>query len=49
MVGFLGANTAASRRSWTDALLQRLNELGWNEGRNLTVEYRWGDGRSDRF
>jgi putative ABC transport system substrate-binding protein len=48
VVGFLGANTAASQRSWTDAPLQRLNELGWTEGRNLGLEYRWAEGRSDR-
>jgi putative ABC transport system substrate-binding protein len=48
VIGFLGANTAASQRPWTDALVQRLRELGWIEGRNLVIEYRWAEGRSDR-
>ena len=28
---------------------QRLRELGWIEGRNLVVEYRWAEGRSERY
>src|SRR5947209_7208539 len=48
VIGFLGANTAASQRPWTDALVQRLRELSWIEGRNLAIEYRWAEGRSDR-
>jgi putative tryptophan/tyrosine transport system substrate-binding protein len=35
-LGFLGTN------------LQRLHELGWTEGRNLTIEYRWAEGRLER-
>lgn len=48
VVGFLGANTAAVQGRYTRALLERLGELGWVDGRNLTVEYRWADGRYDR-
>jgi putative tryptophan/tyrosine transport system substrate-binding protein len=29
--------------------VQRLRELGWTEGRNLIIEYRWAEGRSDRI
>jgi putative ABC transport system substrate-binding protein len=29
--------------------VQRLRELGWLEGRDVTIEYRWAEGRSDRF
>jgi putative ABC transport system substrate-binding protein len=47
-VGFLGANTASVQRLYTAALIGRLRELGWVEGRNLTVEYRWAEGRYDR-
>jgi putative ABC transport system substrate-binding protein len=30
-------------------LIQRLRELGWIDGRNITVEYRWAEGREERF
>ena len=29
--------------------MQRLRELGWVEGRTIAVEYRWAEGRSERF
>jgi putative tryptophan/tyrosine transport system substrate-binding protein len=48
VVGFLGANTHQAQRDSTAALLQRLRELGWIEGRNFRVEYRWAEGRFDR-
>ena len=48
-VGFLGANTPAVQSQWTAAFVQRLRELGWTEGRTVTIEYRWGEGRTERF
>jgi putative ABC transport system substrate-binding protein len=48
-IGFLGAATASAWEPWTAAFAQRLRELGWIEGRNLAVEYRWAEGRSGRF
>jgi putative tryptophan/tyrosine transport system substrate-binding protein len=47
-VGFLGAASASAWRPWTAAFVQRLRELGWIEGRNLRVEYRWAEGSSER-
>jgi putative ABC transport system substrate-binding protein len=29
--------------------VQRLGELGWIEGRTVTIEYRWAEGRKERF
>jgi len=29
--------------------VQRLRELGWVEGRTLVIEYRWGEGRAERY
>ena len=36
-------------RQWTAAFVRRLGELGWTEGRTVAIEYRWGEGRSERF
>src|SRR5215467_5987992 len=47
-IGFLGANTPAVQSRWTDAFVQRLGELGWIEGRNVAIEYRWAETRFDR-
>jgi putative tryptophan/tyrosine transport system substrate-binding protein len=47
-VGFLGANSPALQSQWTTAFVKRLHELGWSEGRNLVIEYRWAEGRFGR-
>jgi putative tryptophan/tyrosine transport system substrate-binding protein len=49
VIGMLGASTASNWSPWTAAFVQRLGELGWIEGRTVTIEYRWAEGRSDRF
>jgi putative ABC transport system substrate-binding protein len=48
-IGFLGASSASAQAQWTAAFLQRLRELGWIEGRTIAIEYRWAEGRNDRF
>jgi putative ABC transport system substrate-binding protein len=48
-IGFLGANSASAQTQWTAAFVQRLRELGWIEGRTVSIEYRWAEGRSDRY
>ena len=49
-IGFLGGGTAASVwSSWAAAFVSRLAELGWIEHRTIAIEYRWAEGRSDRF
>jgi putative ABC transport system substrate-binding protein len=48
-IGYLGATTAAAQKLWVDAFLQRLSELGWIEGHTVAIEYRWGEGRSERI
>ena len=48
VIGFLGANTPTSQGQWTAAFVQRLRELGWSEGRNISIQYRWAEGRADR-
>ena len=46
-VGLLGAGTLSTWSGWTAAFVQRLRELGWIEGRTITLEYRWAEGRSE--
>jgi putative ABC transport system substrate-binding protein len=48
-IGFLGAATASAWGSWTAAFEQRLRELGWTEGRTIAIEYRWAEGRPERY
>src|SRR5215470_10962010 len=48
-VGLLGAGTPTSWSLWVAAFVQRLRELGWSEGRTVTIEYRWAEGRSERY
>jgi putative ABC transport system substrate-binding protein len=46
-IGFLGGGAPTSQRTWVEAFLRRLDELGWTEGRTIAIEYRWANGRSD--
>jgi putative ABC transport system substrate-binding protein len=48
-IGFLVSGTPATHGQWFATLVQRLGELGWVDGRNVTIEYRWGEGREERF
>jgi ABC-type uncharacterized transport system substrate-binding protein len=48
-IGFLVPGTPTSHGQWVAAFVQRLRELGWIEGRTITIEYRWAEGRSERF
>jgi putative ABC transport system substrate-binding protein len=48
-IGFLGATTPTTWSVYVDAFLQRLRELGWVDGRNMTIEYRWAEGRGQRY
>jgi putative ABC transport system substrate-binding protein len=48
-IGFLGAATSTSWSQWTAAFVQRLGELGWTDGRTVAIEYRWAEGREERF
>ena len=48
-IGVLGGATAAAESQRTAALVQRLRELGWSEGRSVAIEYRWAEGRSARL
>ena len=48
-IGFLVATTPFLHGQWVAAFVQRLRELGWVEGRTVAIEYRWAEGRSERY
>jgi putative ABC transport system substrate-binding protein len=45
----MSANAASAISHEVDAFVQRLGELGWIEGRNIVIEYRWADGQFERL
>ena len=48
-IGFMGATSPELASLWVAAFVKRLGELGWIEGRNITIEYRWADARSEQY
>jgi len=46
-IGVLGAD-ATVWKPWTAAFAARLRQLGWIEGDNIAIEYRWAEGSSER-
>jgi putative tryptophan/tyrosine transport system substrate-binding protein len=48
-IGFMGGATALAGSQWAAAFVQRLRELGWIENRTVAIEYRWAEGRDERF
>jgi putative ABC transport system substrate-binding protein len=48
-IGFLGSNAASTLAVRLDALRAGLRELGYEEGKNLVIEFRWADDKYDRL
>jgi putative ABC transport system substrate-binding protein len=48
-IGFLGNANRTSGSVQVEAFRRGLRELGWIDGRTLTIEYRWADGDLDRL
>jgi putative tryptophan/tyrosine transport system substrate-binding protein len=48
-IGFLGGTSYAEYGRLVDALRMGLRQLGYEEGRNIIIEYRWADGRYNRL
>ena len=44
-IGFLDSSTAAGSAGPIDAFRQELNKLGWFEGKNIAIEYRFAEGQ----
>jgi len=48
-IGFLGSTARDSLRTFVDPLRQGLRELGYVEGQNYAFEFRWAEGKDERF
>ncbi len=48
-VGFVGATFPSSELARIEAFRQGLRELGYIEGKNIFIEYRWAEGKVDRL
>src|SRR5262245_50788875 len=48
-IGFLSPFSASATALWLQAFRQGLGELGWVEGKNISIEYRYAEGRNDRL
>jgi putative ABC transport system substrate-binding protein len=48
-VGFLTLRPASENSQYTDAFLKGMRELGYVEGKNLVVEWRFADGKFERL
>jgi ABC-type uncharacterized transport system substrate-binding protein len=49
IIGYLGPSTRSLDGQRVYAFVQRLRELGWDEGRTIAIEYRWAEGRNERL
>jgi putative ABC transport system substrate-binding protein len=49
VIGFFHSESLEARREYVAAFRRGLAETGYVEGRNLAIEYRWGEGHSDRL
>ena len=49
VIGFLDPESLASRAHLVAALRQGLGEIGYTEGRNVAIDYRWGESQFDRL
>ncbi len=48
-IGYLSTPTRESVEHGLQAFLRKLRELGWAEGQNLIIEYRWAEGNVERL
>ena len=48
-IGFLDPSTASGMAVLVDAFRQELSKLGWIEGKNITIEYRYAEQKSERL
>lgn len=49
VIGLFIPSETSTAKPRVEAFVQRLHELGWIEGRTVAIEYRWAEGRTERF
>jgi len=47
-IGYIGSATPTTEGQRVGAFIQRLSQLGWIEGHNVTIEFRWAQGQGER-
>jgi len=48
-IGFLGLSSASDYAPYLNAFLRELRDLGYEDGKNIAIEYRWADGHEERL
>src|SRR4026208_1342752 len=48
-IGYLGASSASAAAARVEAFRQGLRELGYVEGKNIVIDYRYAEGKLDRL
>ena len=48
-IGFLSSFSASNAAGWEQAFRQGLRDLGWTEGKNISIEYRYSEGKGERL
>jgi len=48
-IGYLSGDSRATSGHLLDAFREGLSDLGWVEGQNIVIEYRWAEGKFDRL
>src|SRR6266567_1327120 len=48
-IGFLDGSTASGSAVLVEAFRQELSKLGWMEGKNITIEYRFAEQKNERL
>src|SRR5262249_32626374 len=49
VIGFLNAHSVAEIAGLVDAFLRGLSDYGYDEGRDVSIDFRWADGQYDRL
>ena len=48
-IGFLGGSSASAYARFIEAFQQGLRDLGYEDARNITIDYRYGEGKRHRL